>query len=137
MPPVSATLECVTNPAVPEAEPGPAEPAAPAKKRRWTLFSREKAPPRPVLIRLFGVSLWGAFKLALLCVVVGFFVLASQFDPRDPDVDMGSMIAGMARSAWEAAGWSVRNFWKPALAGAGLVLPVWVLWRLLSLPFRK
>ena len=113
----------------------PIEPDAPPEAPRKA--KKVKPPPRPILIRLFGVSLWGAFKLALLCVVVGFFVLASQFDPRDPDVDMGSMLAGMTRSAWEAAGWSVRNFWKPALAGAGLVLPVWVLWRLLSLPFRK
>nr|WP_233350943.1 DUF6460 domain-containing protein [Hyphomonas sp. ND6WE1B] len=31
----------------------------------------------------------------------------------------------------------MRNFWKPALAGATIVLPLWILWRLVSLPFRK
>ena len=92
---------------------------------------------RPVLARLFGISIWGALKLLGLCILVGFFVLASQFDPRNPDVDAGAAIASAARAAWSAAGWALRNFWQPALAGAMIVMPLWVLWRLVSLPFRK
>ena len=38
---------------------------------------------------------------------------------------------------FSAAVWAVKNFWKPWLAGASIVLPLWVLWRLASLPFRK
>ena len=109
----------------------PPQPAAPAPA------APAPAPKRPVLVRLFGISVWGAAKLLGLCILVGFFVLASQFDPRKPDVDAGAAIASVARTAWTTAGWAVRNFWKPALAGAVIVLPVWVLWRLISLPFRK
>lgn len=105
-------------------------------KRRW--FKRkEKRPPRPLLLRLFGISPWGALKLAGLCVFVGFFVIAAQFDPREPNVDVSGAVASMTKSLIQATGWAVRNFWKPALAGAGVVLPIWVLWRLISLPFRR
>lgn len=111
------------------------ETTATPKKRGW--FSRkEKKPPRPLLLRLFGISIWDGLKLAVLCVVIGFFVLAAQFDPREPDVNIPGAIGAMAQSTFQAAGWAARNFWKPALAGAGIVLPIWVLWRLVSLPFR-
>ncbi|KCZ90694.1 hypothetical protein [Hyphomonas johnsonii] len=96
-----------------------------------------KPPPRPLLIRLFGISPWGGLKLLALCVLVGFFVLAANFNPASPDVDVPAALASIARQTLAAAGWAVRNFWKPALAGAGIVLPVWILWRLVSLPFRK
>jgi len=96
-----------------------------------------KAPPRSLLARLFGISVWGSLKLLGLCILVGFFVLASQFNPSNPDVDMGSAIANVASTTMAALGWAVRNFWKPALAGAAVVIPIWVLWRLVSLPFRK
>ena len=99
------------------------EPAKPAK--------------RPLLRRLFGISPWGALKLVFICIFVGFIVLASQFDPRDPQVDVAAATWSIAKQAWSAAGWAVTNFWKPAATGATVVLPVWLLWRLVSLPFRK
>ena len=108
-------------------------PEAPAKVKRKT----EKAMPRPLVARLFGVSVWGGLKLVILCILVGFFVLASQFDPTHPDVNAGDAIVNVARTAIAAAGWAARNFWKPALVGATIVMPVWVLWRLISLPFSK
>ncbi|MEL6245728.1 MAG: hypothetical protein AAFQ21_09450 [Pseudomonadota bacterium] len=125
-----------STPSPPEPAPETADAPAPEplkpKKRK-----KEKPPPRPVLVRLFGISIWGGVKLALWCVFVGFFVLAAQFDPREPDVAIGPAMAAIVSSAVQAAGWAIRNFWKPALAGAGIVLPLWVLWRLVSLPFRK
>lgn len=111
---------------------------APAREpRRLWPFGKEKQPPRPLLVRLFGISIWGAVKLAVICVIVGFFVLAANFDPAEADVNVGSAILNALSSAVEAAGWTVRNFWKPALAGATLVLPIWILWRLATLPFRR
>lgn len=92
---------------------------------------------RSLLRRLFGISLWGAFKLVLICVFVGFIVLASQFDPRDPQVNVAAASVNIAKQAWAAAGWAVVNFWKPAATGATVVMPIWILWRLVSLPFRK
>ena len=86
---------------------------------------------------LFGIGLWGMFKLLGLCILVGFVVLAANFNPASPDVNIPEAIASIASQTLAAAGWAVRNFWKPALAGAGIVLPVWILWRFISLPFRK
>lgn len=116
----------------PVVEPLPPPPPQPAPKA-----TVEKSPPRPVLIRLFGIGPWGVAKLLGLCILVGFIVLASNFNPASPDVNIPAAIASIARQTLAAAGWAIRNFWKPALAGATIVLPVWVLWRLVSLPFRK
>ena len=122
----------------PAQAPDPAAPASPAKPDGKTARRQpEPREKRPLLVRLFAISPWGAFKLVLLCILVGAIVMAANFDPRSPDVDMGAMASSLARDAWNAAVWAVRNFWRPALAGAGIVLPVWVLWRLASLPFRK
>ena len=92
---------------------------------------------RHVLLRLFGISVWGSVKLALLCILVGFFVMAAEFDPASPDVNVMGAVETFLRPLARLARWAVTNFWKPALAGAGIVLPVWFLWRLVSLPFRK
>lgn len=96
-----------------------------------------KAQTRPLLVRLFGIGPWGALKLTGLCILVGFFVMAANFNPAAPDLDIPAALAGIARQTVAAAGWAIRNFWKPALAGATIVLPLWVLWRLATLPFRK
>ena len=98
---------------------------------------RKRPPRRHLLLRLFGIGPWGALKLIALCVFVGFIVMATNFDPADPDVKVTRTLAALMGDAWHAAVWAARNFWKPALAGAGVVMPVWVLWRLVSLPFRK
>ena len=97
----------------------------------------EKPGKRSVLKRLFGIKVWGAIKLIIICVFVGFIVLASQFDPREPQVNVGAATVNIAKQAWAAAGWAVVHFWKPAATGATVVLPIWLLWRLVSLPFRK
>lgn len=127
-PPPSSELPEVTVEPIPQPAP---EPTPKAKE------AAAKPEPRPLLARLFGISIWGGLKLIGLCILVGFFVLASQFDPTNPDVNAGEAIMNVARTAVSALGWALQNFWKPALAGATIVLPLWVLWRLISLPFRK
>lgn len=97
----------------------------------------QKVPKRPVLQRLFGISLWGAFKLIVTCVLVGFFLLALEFDPVADDVNVIGALGALVQNLFGAAVWAAKNFWKPLLAGAGIVLPLWILWRLISLPFRK
>ncbi len=92
---------------------------------------------RHLLLRLFGIKIWGWVKLVLLCILVGFFVMAAEFDPTNPNVDVTSALGEFASTALAAARWAVLNFWKPAMAGASIVLPIWFLWRLLTLPFRK
>ncbi|MBU2607092.1 MAG: hypothetical protein KKC43_14530 [Alphaproteobacteria bacterium] len=121
-----------------ENEPPVVEPLAPPPGPVPQVKAKaEKPPPRSVLLRLFGIGPWGVAKLLGLCILVGFVVLASNFNPASPDVNIPEAIASIARQTLAAAGWAIRNFWKPALAGATIVLPVWVLWRLVSLPFRK
>ena len=106
-----------------QASPAPEKPARP--------------PKRALLLRLFGISPWGALKLTGLCILVGFFVMAANFNPATQQANVPGALAAIAKQALSAAGWAIRNFWKPALAGATIVLPLWVLWRLISLPFRK
>lgn len=96
-----------------------------------------KPEKRPVLVRLFGISIWGAVKLAVTCVLVGFFLLALEFDPVADDVDVLAALGSLLQNLVSAAIWAVKNFWQPLLAGGSIVLPLWVLWRLASLPFRK
>lgn len=96
-----------------------------------------KVTQRSVLHRLFRISLWGAFKLIVTCVLFGFFLLALEFDPVADDVNVVGAFGGLLQNLLGAAVWAAKNFWKPLLAGAGIVLPLWILWRLASLPFRK
>lgn len=119
------------TPDAPRPDPQPAPQPAPAA-----------APPppvekRPLLARLFGISVWGGVKLLALCILVGFFVLAANFDASEPDFNLAEALRAILRQTFAALGWAIANFWQPALAGALVVLPVWVLWRLVSLPWRK
>lgn len=104
-------------------------PVEPSKKVR--------AEKRPILRRLFGISVWGGVKLFITCVVVGFFLLALEFDPVAQDVNVLGALGDLVKNLFGAALWALKNFWQPLLAGASIVLPLWVLWRLASLPFRK
>lgn len=105
---------------------------------RWRFRAKKPVEPkRPLLLRLFGLSVWGGLKLAFVCVLVGFVMLAMQFDPAAPGFDATSAIGEFLRNLIGAARWALANFWKPALTGASIVLPIWILWRLATLPFRK
>ncbi|MFN4185231.1 MAG: hypothetical protein ACK4M6_10630 [Hyphomonas sp.] len=118
----------------PGPQPGPAIPVPAAPEG-------SAAPPspvkRPLLTRLFGIGVWGGLKLLALCILIGFFVMATNFDPGDPSFNIVEALRAMLRQLFSALGWAIGNFWQPALAGALVVLPVWVLWRLVSLPWRK
>ena len=92
---------------------------------------------RHLLLRLFGISFWGWTKLLGLSVLVGFLVIAGQYDPRDPSIDMFAALGGFLTGLLQALRWAIFNFWQPALAGATIVFPIWFLWRLFTLPFRN
>ena len=111
-------------------EPGLVEPGeTPARK--------EKPARRPLLWRLFGVSVWGVIKLLIACIVIGSILMLVEGTQRATEENLANAAAEAARQAWQGAVWAVKNFWLPALYGAGVVLPVWTLWRIVSLPFRK
>lgn len=128
-------IPAVTSPPSPSEDIAPEPPAKIKKAKATPPFAADEK--RPLLRRLFGIGIWGAVKLIAICILVGFFVMAANFDPRAPDADVPAAMAAIFKQTVAAAGWAARNFWKPALAGATIVLPIWVLWRLVSLPFRK
>ncbi len=93
---------------------------------------------RPLLVRLFSIKFWGAVKLILLCVLVGLIQRAGVIQTRPEDVfDPWSMIQAIWENTFRGLIWALQNGWQPALLGATIVLPIWVLWRLVSLPFRR
>lgn len=121
----------------PKIKPTPIVEESPARKW-WQIWKpRPKKPKRALLLRLFGIGIWGMIKLIILCILVGFIMLTMQFDPTSPSFDAMQTLGIFFENALATAKWTITNFWKPALTGASLVLPIWVLWRLISLPFRR
>ena len=98
---------------------------------------KAKRKPRSPLAKLFLIKPWGYVKLFAYCVLVGFVMLAIRFNPADPGFDAGTAVQDLWSNTIGAARWALLNLWEPALAGATIVLPVWVIWRLVTLPFRK
>lgn len=138
--PIEAPIEAeIVEAETPEPQAVSQTKAKPAKTRQWWQVwkRREKKPKRALMTRLFGIGIWGTIKLIILCIVVGFILLTMQFDPASPSFDAAEALGLFVKNAWATAKWTATNFWKPAFAGASLVLPIWVLWRLLTLPFRR
>ena len=99
--------------------------------------AKAKKEKRPLLLRLFGGSIWGGFKLLLLCVVIGSGLMLWDETQRATQENAAAAASEAVRQIWAGLVWAVQNFWRPALYGAGVVAPVWVLWRVLTLPFRR
>ncbi|MEO0784328.1 MAG: hypothetical protein AAFY10_01430 [Pseudomonadota bacterium] len=128
---VAEPVEVIEAEIVEEPAPLPAQNEAPAKRKK------QKPPKRPLLVRLFGVSIWGGIKLVLLCILIGSVILLWQGAERAAEDSAAAVAGEAARQLWSSAVWAAQNFWRPALYGAGVVAPVWVLWRVLTLPFRR
>ncbi len=92
---------------------------------------------KPFLVRTFSLSLGQALRLLALSTLVGFFVLAFDFAPTGTRFDIGGAFTAILHRTFTAIGWAFESFWKPALAGLVIVLPIWALWRLVRAPFRK
>ena len=151
--PAAPSIAPADTQAFPAAMPAPgsvgdAANPAPAPRNGWFGWAGERRARRKAelekvrkrrspLARLFLLKPFGYVRLLLLCVVVGFVMLALQFNPADPGFDATRAATEIWRNTAAALGWSATHLWKPALAGAGVVLPIWVLWRLITLPFRR
>ena len=117
---------------LPPAETAPApvaaaliEPPAPA------------APPKPFLARAFSLTPGQALRLLVISTLTGFFVLAFDFGAAGATFDVGGAFSAIVHRALTAIGWALESFWKPALAGALVVVPLWAIWRLVRMPFKK
>lgn len=93
--------------------------------------------PKPWYIRAFRLTPGQALRLILLSTLAGFFVLAFDYSPTGASFNAGGAFTAIIHRALTALGWAFESFWKPALAGLVVVVPLWALWRLATLPFRR
>ncbi len=129
-------LPLLREEAVTETPPeGPAPPHAPEPPATPAVDAEPET--RPFVVRAFSLSVGQALRLLLLSTLTGFFVLAFNYAPGGATFNIGGAFTAIVHRALTAIGWALESFWKPALAGALVVLPVWAIWRLIRLPFRK
>jgi hypothetical protein len=95
------------------------------------------ATPKPFLARAFSLTPGQALRLLAISTLTGFFVLAFDFGAAGATFDIGGAFSAIVHRALTAIGWALESFWKPALAGALVVVPLWALWRLVRMPFKK
>lgn len=119
--------------ALPPEEPVSSSPVAAAP----ATLPAPAAPPKSFLARAFSLTLGQALRLLAISTLTGFFVLAFDFGAAGATFDIGGAVAAIVHRALTAIGWALESFWKPALAGALVVVPLWALWRLVRMPFRK
>lgn len=87
--------------------------------------------------RLFGIGLWGWVRLLLICLAVGILLRGLGQNPFSAEFNFGEALANLAGSILAVLQFILLHGWLPVLIGAVVVLPIWFLWRVVSLPFRK
>ena len=94
-------------------------------------------PQRSLQRRLFSVGLLQVAGLVAASVLLGLFLLSLDLDPTSDSLNFRGAVWGVIQGVFKAIIWLVSTLWKPFLAGAAIVVPAFLLWRLASLPFRK
>jgi uncharacterized protein DUF6460 len=92
--------------------------------------------PRTLKSKLFGIAPSGYVQLGLISVGVGAVVQAGGLNPWQPGFTWQSALSSLSTGALNVLGWTLQSGWQPLLLGAAVVVPVWLAWRLLSVPFR-
>ncbi len=87
--------------------------------------------------RIFGIGLWGWVRLVLICLAVGILLRGLGQNPFSAEFSLGEAFGNLVGSILAVLRFIVVHGWLPALIGAVVVIPIWILWRLVSLPFRK
>jgi hypothetical protein len=91
----------------------------------------ERPVPRSRLERFFGGSpLSVIIRLMLLSVLIGFILHVLDFDPWD----LLRSIERLFRALWDMGFEAVRLAWRYFLLGAVLVIPIWLIVRLIRAP---
>ena len=95
-------------------------------------MSENSTPQRRSFVqRLVRMSTADILRLVFLCVLAGFLLAALNVNPRDLWVDFFGTLAEswgrFIRFITESAGWAIEYF----LLGAVLVIPIWIVFRVL------
>lgn len=94
-------------------------------------------PQRSLQRRLFSVGLLQVGGLVGASVLLGLFLLSLDLDPNSDSLNFRGAVWGVIQAVFNSIFWLISTLWKPFLAGAAIVVPAFLLWRLASLPFRK
>jgi hypothetical protein len=93
--------------------------------------------PRTLQSKLFGIGFSGWFQLIVICVIAGAIFQAGGIDLFSPDFTFTGIASSLANGALNMLGWAVENGWRPLITGALVIIPLWLAWRLLTVPFRN
>jgi hypothetical protein len=79
--------------------------------------------------RFIGGSPIGVFiRLALLSILIGFVLTVLGLDPRNIIWSIGELIRAVFNLGFDAIGW----VWSYFLLGAAVVIPIWLIMRLVQ-----
>jgi Domain of unknown function (DUF6460) len=94
----------------------------------------ERSTSHDTMTRIFGGSPLAVFgRLILVSILVGVVLSALGLDP----FDIVRSIERLIRSVWDMGWQAVRYVWRYFLLGAVLVIPIWIITRLVNAPRGK
>jgi hypothetical protein len=87
-----------------------------------------------LVTRFFGgPPLWVLARLLLLCVLVGVILSVLGLDPLNIVYSLQRLVRGIWDMGWDAVRW----VWRYFLLGAVIVIPIWLIVRLVKAPARR
>ena len=101
--------------------------------QQFTTERRDSVMPTAIDRFLGGSPLAVVVRLALLCVLVGIILHALGFDPGN----IIESIRRMIQAIWDMGFDAVRWLWRYFLLGAEIVIPIWLITRLINAPRGK
>jgi hypothetical protein len=94
----------------------------------------DKAMSNGAMTKVFGGSpLAVLVRLALVSILVGVVLAALGLDPFDIIHSIERLIRSIWNMGWDAVRW----LWRYFLLGAVIVIPIWIITRLLNAPRGK
>jgi hypothetical protein len=87
-----------------------------------------------IVNRFFGgPPLWVLIRLILLSILVGVILSAIGLDPLNILASLERLLRAIWDMGWDAVAW----VWRYFLLGAVLVIPIWLIARLVKTPARR
>ena len=87
-----------------------------------------------LVVRFFGgPPIWVLVRLILLSILVGVILAAIGLDPWNILHSVQRLLRGIWEMGWDAISW----IWRYFLLGAVIVLPIWLIARLVKTPSRR